>query len=329
MAPASERRAIRRVLICLDRSPLSEACLPHAAFLARTFGSAITLLLVMQPPHDIASRPTDALGWEIARQEAISYLERFEKQYFGHAIDVRLEQGRPAERIAAVEREIGADLIVIGGHGEGGVTPWNLGSTAEHVLTLAQGSVFIARGGAGPGVAFSPQTILVPLDGSIRAESVLPSATRMARANGASLTLVHVVQEAVGTEILRAPEDLELARELASRLESRAKRYLGRLQGQLAGEVSSVRTVVLRHGDHGHALLESSERVRADLVVLSAHGATCNRRHPFGSVTTQFLAHSPLPLLILQDLSGADQSRPATRSDRPPSLRSPSAREMI
>ncbi|MDP8999377.1 MAG: universal stress protein [Myxococcota bacterium] len=326
----SEARAIRRILLCLDRSTLSEACLPHAVFLANTFGSTITLLLVMQPAHERSSiPPTDALGWEISRQEAIAYLERFEKEYLGHEVDVRLEQGRPAERIAAVEREIGADLIVLGGHGESGVAPWNLGSTAQHVLTLAQGSVFVARGGAGPHVAFSPENILVPLDGSLRAESVLPIAARIAKANGASILLAHVVQDALPTGVLRAPDDLALADELAVRLEAGARRYLDQMQSRLGDGIASIRTMVLRQSDHCNALLELSDRAHVDLVVLSAHGATCNRQRSFGGVTTHLLAHSPIPLLVLQDLSESGQHRPEISSDRPPSLRSHSPKEMI
>lgn len=326
----SEARAIRRLLLCLDRSTLSEACLPHAVFLANTFGSAITLLLVMQPPHERSnSHPTDALGWEISRQEAIAYLERFENEYFGHRVDVRLEQGRPAERITAVEREIGADLIVLGGHGESGVAPWNLGSTAQHVLTLAQGSVFVARGSAGPKVPFSPQTILVPLDGSLRAESVLPIAARIARANGASILLAHVVQDAIASGVLRAPDDLALAGELAVRLESGARRYLDQMQSRLGDGIASIRTMVVRQSDHCNALLELSEKARVDLVVLSAHGATCNRQRSFGGVTTHLLAHSPIPLLVLQDLAESGEHRPEMKSDRPPSLRSHSAKDMV
>ena len=74
-AVALDQQSIRRILVCLDQSPLSEECLPYATFLAKTFRSPITLLHVMEPPHKRAEpRAFDAVGWEIARQEAVIYL---------------------------------------------------------------------------------------------------------------------------------------------------------------------------------------------------------------------------------------------------------------
>jgi nucleotide-binding universal stress UspA family protein len=102
----------------MDQSPYSGACLPHAISPAKVFGSAMTLVHVMQPRHESTGPgTTDALCWEISRQEVRAYLERLEKEAtlaLGHPVDVRLEQGHPAERIVALARESGADLIVLG-----------------------------------------------------------------------------------------------------------------------------------------------------------------------------------------------------------------------
>jgi hypothetical protein len=63
-------------------------------------------------------------------------------------------------------------------------------------------------------------------------------------------------------------------------------------------------------------------------VVLSAHGSVCNPTRPFGSVTHHLLAHSMVPMLVLQDLSepeldrvgeeGDEQVAPPLRSSYPP-----------
>jgi nucleotide-binding universal stress UspA family protein len=327
----SQGRGIRHVLVCLDRSPSSERCLAYALSLANTFGSAMTLLHVMQPPDEgLGPHTTDALGWEITRQEANAHLERFEKEAArstGRRIGVRLEQGRPAERIVALARELGADVAVLGSHRESGETEWSLGTTAQHVLATARSSVLIVRGNMGiPGFA-SPKRILVPLDGSVRTESVLPTAVCIANAHGAELLLVHVVAEPIPTSVLVAPEDLELARELATRLETRATRYLEALRDTVGHEVASVRMLVVRQADKRQFLIELSEKERVDLIVLSAHGSTCNPARPFGSVTAHLLTHSTVPVLVLQDLpesglrhaSDISECRaPALRSSYPP-----------
>jgi len=308
-APSARERGIRRLLVCLDRSPFSEVCLPYALCLSKAFGSAVTLLHVLEAQHERSGprsgpHATDAVGWEISRREASEYLNRMQQaaELSGQQVDVRLEQGHPAERITGLARELGADLTVIGSHGEGGVVAWNLGSTVQQVLAVARGSVLVARSSSAAPSAECPKRLLVPLDGSLRTESVLPTAARIARTYGAELVLLHVVEDPQPTALLRAPEDLELARALATRLESRAHAYLDHLGDPLAKEGVSVRAIVVRRADRHQALLEIAQREGVDLVVLSAHGATCNAARPFGSVTAHLLAHSVISLLVLQDL---------------------------
>ncbi len=301
------------ILVCLDRSAFAEVCLLHAISLTRTFGRAITLAHVMEVRHErTGPQPSDALDWEFARQEAQGYLERVEKevsQALGHPVEVRLEQGRPAERIVDLALEIAAEITVLGCRGASGAPASSLGSTAQQVLALARSSIFIAHSSSVVGAAVTPRRILVPLDGSIRAESVLPAAVRMASDRGAELLLVHVVQDPLPTELLPAPEDMALARTLAERLESGAKRYLTHLQGQLAHECALIRTLVVRHAHERQCLLEMSQQEDTDLIILSAHGSACNSARSFGSVATYLLTHSTVPVLVLQDLPGGDGHR--------------------
>jgi nucleotide-binding universal stress UspA family protein len=299
-----------RILVCIDRSPFSEACLPHAVAIAKSLGSAITLLYVMQPPHEQCGvHTTDVLDWELSSQEARAYLERLEREgtkASGRHVETRLEQGHPAERITSVSREIDADITVLGSHGERGVTAWTLGSTALQVLAVTRGSVLVVRPDHGTASEISPKRILVPLDGSIRSESALPTAVRIAGDHGSELLLVLVVPEPVPTALLRTSDDLAIARDLAVRLERNARRYLEGLRSQLDREGVSARTLVLRSADEKQALLDLSQRERNDLIVLSAHGTTCNPALTCGSVTAHLLAHSSIPLLVLQDLHGSE-----------------------
>ncbi len=299
-----------RILVCLDRSQFSEVCVAYAITIAKTFSSDLTIAHVMQPPDASATTLAhDALSWEISRQEARGYLERFQEdasRQLGRPADVRLEQGHPAERIVDLAREIRADLTVLGSHGSAGSTAWNLGSTAQQVLAVTRSSVLVIH---------SPSTapphvkrILVPLDGTLRTESVLPAAVRIADTEGAELVLVHVVHEPVATS-LHTEEDMQLEKKLAGRLLSAAERYLTHLQEQLAREGARVLTAVRQHTNERQCLLETARHEGADLIVLSAHGSTCDSSHPFGSVTTYLMTHSMIPILVLQDLPERDVRR--------------------
>jgi nucleotide-binding universal stress UspA family protein len=260
---------------------------------------------VMQPHQDHRGQMTETLGWEISRQEARAYLEHRREetaQAVGRTVEMRLEQGHPAERIVGVAREIGADLTVLGSHGEAGVAAWTLGSTVQQVLSVTRGSVLLARSGASVSSVAIPKRILVPLDGSLRTESVLPTAARIANTFGAEVLLVHVVQEPVASSVLSSDEDLELAKDLAARLEARAASYLDIMHDRLVNEVPAVRTLVVRHANERQGLLDISQREQIDLVVLSAHGVACDPTLTFGSVTAHLLTHSAVPILALQDL---------------------------
>jgi nucleotide-binding universal stress UspA family protein len=122
--------------------------------------------------------------------------------------------------------------------------------------------------------------------------------------------------------LLREPADLALAQELAGRIEARAKPYLEGIRDQLARDVASVRMLVLRHADERQSLLEISQREGIDLVVLTAHGSTCNPARTFGSVTAHLLNHSMVPLLVLQDLPESELRHAPEEGELAPPLRS-------
>jgi nucleotide-binding universal stress UspA family protein len=317
--------SLRRILVCVDHSRFANVALRQAVSVATTFDSAVTLLYVLQPSYEaVAPRPTDAFAWDIATRQAATYLEGLKSEIAkesGVVVDSKLEQGHPAERIASLTGELNADLVVLGSHGESGLLEWNLGSTAEHVLAVARRSVLIARGQSGSEGPWAPKRILVPLDGSLRTESVLPVVARLAREHGAEVTLAHVVVEPSVTAILRADADLKLARDLATRLEGHAARYLGSLRDRLRNEGVDARTLVLRRADERQALLALTRAQGADLVVLSAHGTTCDPGCPFGSATKHLVAYCRVSLLVLQDVAdGEGGGRKESAEETPPPL---------
>jgi nucleotide-binding universal stress UspA family protein len=257
----------------------------------------------MQPPDGAPLAAPDPLGWEIGRQQAQAYLDRIREQVaaLGPRTDVVLAQGDPAKRIVTAAVELRADLTVLGSHGQDGRTGGLLGSTAQQVLAVSRGSVFVTRSAPEAGVDVA-RRILVPLDGSTRTECVLPTVARIARIHGAEVVLVHVVSEPVSSTILSAGEDLELARDLARRLVHGAERYLATIASQLALEGIAVRTIVLREVDARQALVELCDQEQIDLTVVAAHGSTCNPSRPFGTVASYMLSLARPALLLIQDL---------------------------
>jgi nucleotide-binding universal stress UspA family protein len=155
---------------------------------------------------------------------------------------------------------------------------------------------------------------------------VLPAAARLTIACGAELLLVHVVQDPVASAVLRPGDEFDLAMKLAASLEVSATRYLEGVRERLLHEVRAVRTLVVRNANERKCLLDVAQQQHAELIVLSAHGLTCDPSHAFGSVTAHLLTHSKVPLLVLQDLPQereaptdlTDQTAPQLRASYPP-----------
>lgn len=308
VGPPTPRRFANKtehVLVCLDGAPRSEVALSYAILLASTFGARVTLLHVMHARGSAAS-PTDAFGWEFARQRANGYLEglRVRLGASGVATETVVLEGNPATRIAAFANDVRADVIVLTSHGEGGSVDFEIGSTAQQVISLARASVLLARSS----LQARPSNIVLPLDGSARTECVIPTAVQLAKRHDASITLVHVVSEPVRSSIL-SEGDLEMARTLAHRLEAGAQVYLDHVKQQISHEVRGVRTVVLRD-EHAHeALCDFAQQEGADLVLVSAHGTTCNAARACGSTSSFLLAHACPAILMIQDVPNHELAR--------------------
>jgi len=314
---------MHRILVCLDRTEFGERILPYALALARTWGSEITLLHVLEPVRPgIVHQPADALDWQVARAEAQKYLEQEGERarHEGLTIETRLVQGYAAEQILRVIETEGVDLAVLASHGEHGFGGWDLGDTTQKIASLAPCSLLLIPASCpsppSPAIRFS--RIVLPLDGSRRAECVLPVAERIARYYRAEFLLLHVVPTPeIGMLAHAANEVAELATRLERANWTAAEAYLGELRARMSVESLEVRTLILRDADVRETLIHAPEREAADLVVLSAHGHTGSSDIPYGSHARHLVAHGSIPLLLIQDVARAERGwRGARESGR-------------
>jgi nucleotide-binding universal stress UspA family protein len=295
----------RRVLACLDGSELGERVIPHALALATAYDAPITLLRVLECPPSGAAL-FDPVEWEMQRSEARERLDRLvdTRRAAYESIDTDLVEGHAAQEICLWARHHDADVTVLSSHGASGATQWSLASTARKLVDRVPGSFMLIPVAARPvsDAMARYRRILVPMDGSLRAESVLPVALRLARAGQAEIILGHVVPIPELTEI--GPLDseaVELRERLVERNERIASAYLDRLRVRLAANDGTIRTVVLRAADVRSRLARLIADENVDLVVLSAHGRSGRADVPFGSSVEYLLAHATAPLLILRE----------------------------
>ena len=142
------------------------------------------------------------------------------------------------------------------------------------------------------------QRILVPLDGSTRAESALPVAARLAQSSGGSVILLHVVVHPVRSGKPGVPEAYsevgidEMLAEANEHLKILAR------SDTLSGITTEVQTLV---GAVAPTILAAAQALHADLIVLCSHGLTGVKRWTLGSVAHKLVPHSPVPVLVLRD----------------------------
>jgi nucleotide-binding universal stress UspA family protein len=221
----------------------------------------------------------------------------------GVLVETMTLNGSPAEQIVAFSRRKDADLIVMSSHGKSGLSAWNVSSVTQKVLSRASRSVMIVRAYVPPregGELVPYRRVLVPLDGSQRAEHVLPAAVSLAQAHGAQLVLAHVVRKLELPHHLWArKEDARLVDQLVGHNRRAAETYLEGLRARLPIEA---KMELLVGNDVAGVLRELTESSECDLVALSAHGYSGSPHCTYGSVTTGLIGYGSTPLLIVQDL---------------------------
>jgi nucleotide-binding universal stress UspA family protein len=296
----------RNILVPLDSSPLAEIVLPHTQAIAQVSNAKVHLLHVLeQLPGGRQQNGVDPFDWQILKAQAETYLSevevRLEKS--GLQVNIDLAEGNAAESVIEFAHSHDIDLILLSSHGQSGISGWNVSSVVQKIILRAYTSVMIMR-------AYQPgqtsldkalyRRILVPLDGSQRAEVVLPAATALARSQQACLILAHIVrQPEMPRRTPPSEEDIDLSNRITERNRLEAEAYLADLVQRLD---VTVETRLLVSPDVYGSLHNLAEEEGVDLVLLSAHGYTGGMQWPYGNVVVSFVAYGSSPLLIVQDL---------------------------
>lgn len=140
--------------------------------------------------------------------------------------------------------------------------------------------------------------LLVPLDGSQLAESILPVAQTFARTLDADVTLLHVVEPAPPTNVHGEPHLLNA---------DQARDYLARIAADLSAQGLRVETHVdTAHAGTVDAIFLHGGELNADLIALTSHGRSGLRQAVYGSIAQRVLRRGEIPVLILR----AEQTAP-------------------
>lgn len=293
---------LETIVVAINDLKRGEEAVAHAAVLANYFSARVLVAGIMEQVGGLQGEKfTDPVIWSMAKSETHATLN----QYVRHLEEQGVETGADIIEVSTVESllqyadEVESDLLIVD------FDPETAAPMLRSILKHSKTPVFLTRSGW---TKPTYSNILVPLDGSQRAESGLILATTIARSMNAELHLAHAVQqiEMPGQPIL-STEMAEIAQKLIEKGSDEARRYLEQTASRLPVEA---KTHVVVNGSVTTSLhnLVLSEDI--DLLILSAHGYSGEPQWPFGTVAENIVNYCKVPTILVQDLpaylSGSD-----------------------
>lgn len=142
------------------------------------------------------------------------------------------------------------------------------------------------------------QFILVPLDGSQRAEAILPHVESLAHCTGAQLILLNIIDPPMN---LVTPYDMmpSYTAEEMQTMADDAETYLQGVEARVKAHNVVARTIV-EYGAVVATIIEIADREKVDLVAMASHGRTGLSRVFYGSVAAGVLQRIDRPLLLVR-----------------------------
>jgi universal stress protein E len=205
-----------------------------------------------------------------------------------------IRSGAAPQTIAALAREHGADMVVVGEHGQRRGVRGLIGTTAERLLALSPVPVLIARDlPAGP-----PRSLLAPLDASPMDARVLDWGRTLCERYDGQLTACHAVDLMDLYSRVRTLSAAGRLKQLEQEFRQGAQDWIiERLKE--AGLPSDAAAAEVRIGDARYAIPGMAELSGADLIIMGRAGAGAVTRVIVGSVTSAVLSSTSYPVLVV------------------------------
>ena len=261
---------LSRILVPVDFSERSKGASRYAEALHEVFGSNLTLLHVLPPPHyefgamELAGSVLEE-QFRYRAEQAAKDLDGFMADELPAPHTQRIvKEGDPAGLIVAIAHEAGAGLIVMPTHGYGPFRRFILGSVTAKVLHDADCPVWTGVHMETPSshdVHFRQVTAAIDL-GS-QSERTLMWAARFAQDAGSRLALIHAMPAMEG----RAAESYDP--ECRTRVEAAVREEVAELQQRLKIDAP----LHVQSGDPARTVCAIAADLETDLLVIGRGSA--------------------------------------------------------
>jgi nucleotide-binding universal stress UspA family protein len=278
---------VKDILVATDFSSVSDKAAAYAKALALNFRSKVEIVHVFDPSY-----VESLLGMSVKDRQKLSHdgLETLQQEFLDSGIEATttLAEGRsPHTTLLKHAADHDVDLIVAGTHSKFGLERLVLGSTAEELIRKAACPVLTVgphakEPGEGPLVF---RTIVYATDFTAQAAKAAVFALSFAQDSGAHIYLCHI------SNAQATAEEMET-------LDATFNAALNKMIPESVYEWCTPETVV-KHGDAAQSILELSERVNADLIVLGARNASFWLTHIEHGLTPDLLAEATCPVMTV------------------------------
>lgn len=283
------------VLAPIDGTPATETAVTLAVALAARMDANVHLLRVLSVSTGTLAARSGLLG---VSAEANAMRDAMEEYLAGiggqHAARLpgdlawSVEDGHDvADEIVRQATRLDASLIVMATRALGAVGRVLFGSVADKVVRASPIPVILVPPGASARVLRDEpvRRVLLPIDGSTVGASAVDEVERLWPADGTHCTLVHVGDP--GTERADVERQAEAARRIAEAVERLRARGFAAEQASISAE------------EPAHGILEAARAHDADLIAMCTRGSGGIRRLIAGSVATEVVRFSELPVLLV------------------------------
>lgn len=297
------------IVVPLDGSALGERALSAAVALAHRGDAVLELVHVREPALRASGVPVIDSRFDDEAEQQVRARVKSLADTLARECDLSTRavflDGEIAAAVQAYVVDRGADLVVMTTHGRGGFSCAWLGSVADELVRLATAPLLLVRPDAADASdAREPlfRRILVPLDGSPRAEEVLTHAAAFGTGGGTAYLLLNVVtpeSTAAGPvpdlAVLVEPPDL------ASHLQDErvpADAYVARVTDSFRESGADATAHTVLHEQISHAILDFAREQAVDLIVLSTRVQSRAEGLRIGSVADKVLRGAAVPVLL-------------------------------
>ena len=283
-----------RTLVATDLSDAADEALRQAAALAGPSG-ALAAIHVLPSLHSVASlfpQRHAADGFDVARVhlQAVDALRQRVSRECGRHADIFVTEGADSTEIVRRAEAWHADTIVVGSHGQGGLSRV-LGSVAERVVRNAPCRVLVAR--ARP--ASARGGVLAATDLSEPALPAVTAAAAEARRRGVGLKVAHAVGF-LQSESLYLFERRSPLTYLVDDLHDPAHNRLRTLMRKAGVDAEDL----ILDGLAANAVVRCAGESGAELVVVGASGRAGLKRLVVGSVAEKIVRSAPCSVLVVR-----------------------------